>query len=153
MIALDIEGMEEIRAQLRQTTVELAQKVEGDALKALANDALQIARRLGPRAMRHRGPSRRGRDRWRSPLLHAIDTIRIGPVRRDRHGVRSITVGPQRGDNSPSFYLKFVEYGYTAPSGRLVSAHPFLRPAQRAATSDDAIMAALRAAMDRRIKA
>ena len=138
-IRIDAEGLADMEARLRKASVELGQKVEADALKDLAAEALHIVRRLGPRSTRHRGPGQRGRDKWRSPMVHAIDTIRVGSVQKASDGGRYIAVGPQRGDNSPSFYLKFLEYGWTssprAPAGThrtgaQVTARPFLRPAQ-----------------------
>lgn len=156
-IQIQIEEAEEMRQRLKALTLEMGNRVEADALRTLGGQALSIIRAKGPRSAIHRGPGRSRREKWRSPTVHAIDTIKVSAVRKDNQGRRYILVGPQRGDNSPSFYLKFPEYGYYlrprgGGSGRLMPARPFLRPAQAAVSTQRNIAQALREAMDRRQK-
>lgn len=158
-ITIEAQGLDELERRMRTLTLDMGRKVEGDALKELGGEALRVARSLGPRSARHRGPGKTRREKWRSPTVHAIDTIKVSAVRTDKSGRRYITVGPQKGDNSPTFYLKFLEYGWVssprAPAGsrragRAVSARPFLRPAQAAVSTQERIIRALNEAMDRR---
>ena len=107
------------------------------ALPKIGHEVLVRIRRDGPRSAKHRGPAKRphtkkprkNSDRWRSEVVHAIDTIKVSPIRRDQiTGTPYVMVGPGRGDNSPSFYLKFFEYGTV---GDDYTGKPFIRPARR----------------------
>ena len=104
-------------------------KVGYAALPKIGREILTRIRRDGPRSAVHRGPAKNPRvrrDAWRSELIHAIDTVRVSPVRRDvASNMPYVVVGPGRGDNTPSFYLKFFEYGREGFSPR-----PFIRPAR-----------------------
>ena len=50
--------------------------------------------------------------------------IKIGEIREDKKGRRSIVVGPAKGDISKVFYGKFSEYGTVKEPAK-----PWLRPA------------------------
>ena len=107
------------------------------ALPKIGREILVRIRRDGPRSAIHRGPAKKPRvrpDKWRSELIHAIDTIRVSPVRRDvATNMPYLVVGPGRGDNTPSFYLKFFEYGRDGYSD---DGRPFIRPARNEVMRD-----------------
>lgn len=54
---------------------------------------------------------------------HAADHIEISKVKKSK-GVPYVTVGPERGDNGPFFYLKFYEFGTHNPNalGKVIPA-------------------------------
>lgn len=115
----------------------LVDMVAARALPRIGNEVLLRIRRDGPRSAVHRGPAKRPRgrsDRWRSAVVHAIDTIKVSAIRRDKLTNKPyVVVGPGRGDNSPSFYLKFHEYG---TAGDAYGGKPFIRPAHREVRQD-----------------
>jgi HK97 gp10 family phage protein len=86
-----------------------------------------VVRQKGPRSAVHRGPGKSYRQRWRHPFIHALDTIKVSRLKAAKAtGNPYVVVGPGRGDNTPSFYLKFHEYGTKENPG----GHPFIRPAR-----------------------
>lgn len=54
---------------------------------------------------------------------HAADHIEISKVKKAK-GVPYVTVGPEKGDNGPFFYLKFYEFGTHNPNalGKVIPA-------------------------------
>lgn len=54
---------------------------------------------------------------------HAADHIQISKVKKVK-GVPTVTIGPEKGDNGPYFYLKFYEYGTHNPNalGKVIPA-------------------------------
>ena len=107
------------------------------ALPRIGREILVRIKRDGPRSAVHRGPAKKPRvrsDRWRAEVVHAIDTLQVSPIRRDKvTNGPYLVVGPSKGDNSPSFYLKFFEYGR---AGDAYLGRPFIRPARREVMQD-----------------
>ena len=120
----------------------MVETVARKALPRIGREILIRIQRDGPRSAVHRGPAkrphtkklRRYSDAWRSDVVHAIDTIKVSTVKRDKFSnAPYVVVGPGRGDNSPSFYLKFFEYG---TAGDKYKGRPFIRPARREVMAD-----------------
>lgn len=143
----DADTMRDINAaidKVRHVREDLLEPVAREVLPKLGDQLAADIRASGPRSARKRLPGKR--DKWRDPSLHAVDTIRRGAVQRDKDsGDLYVMVGPKRGDNSPSFYLKFLEYGTI-----YIQAAPFIRPARRVLMQTRAAPAVL-AALNKRI--
>ena len=133
-IDVEIEGMDEALKMLEQVPLAVERKAVPKALRKLGAITTQEARRRGAKSSKHRPPGKKGQDKWRNEVVHAIDTIKPGGVRRDTGGVQYVNVGPEKGDNSASFYLKFFEYGSIK-----MAAKPFLRPARHAVMKEYAV--------------
>ncbi len=138
IVAFDVpEGeIEDVIATLRNMGA-MVDAAAATALPKIGREILVRIKRNGPRSAAHRGPAKKPRvrpDRWRSEVVHAIDTVTVSPLRRDlATNSPYIMVGPGRGDNSPSFYLKFFEYGR---AGDKYEGRPFIRPARREVMQD-----------------
>ena len=139
------QAFENVIDYLQNFDSEVIEKATRIALPKAGDEVARIARGGGPRSRRHRKPGKRGQQSWRNQTMHAIDTIRRSGIRKEKEtGRLYVQVGPQRGDNTPSFYLKFHEYGWLWHPGR-----PFMRPA--AMTSRSYVEAEVRAAVNKMI--
>lgn len=120
VVSLDVEGMEELLQQLEELGAAVG-RAENAALRAGGTVLQEEVIRRAPRSPSPRQPS--GRQTWRTGQ-HAADNIEMSNVRTDQDGVKHVLVGTGKGDNSPYFYLKFLEWG----TSRL-RARPFMGPA------------------------
>lgn len=100
------EGMDELLKSLHAM---------GDAGDRIMDKALMEGARIVQEAAKRRVPVRTGKLR---------DNIKIGDIRENAKGLKSIVVGPGKGDISTAFYGKFIEYGTLKKPAK-----PFLRPA------------------------
>ena len=134
-------------ARLKAVRNDLVEPVAREVLPKLGDEMLLMIRQSGPRSHRHRGAGKNNNQKWRSEFTHAIDTIKRGAIHRDKAtGQLQVIVGPGRGDNSPSFYLKFFEYGSANMAPK-----PFLRPARRMIMDQRAVPMTV-AAINKRLK-
>lgn len=113
-------GYEELYKKLEQMP-EKINKVVDEALKKSAEPIRDEARRKARRSKKPKGANG-----------HMADHIEIGDVEQEGTAKRVI-VGFTKGDNSPYYYAKFIEWG--ASSGPWSSMHygkkPFMRPAYK----------------------
>lgn len=113
-------GYEELYKKLEQMPNKL-NKVVDEALKKSAEPIRDEARRKARRSKKPKGTKG-----------HMADHIEISNVEQDGTAKRVI-VGFTKGDNSPYYYAKFIEWGTS--SGPWSSQHygkkPFMRPAYK----------------------
>ena len=131
MIDLDLveaeAGLDALIGYLKDFGAEVIEPVAREVLPKLGAEVARTGRGLGPRSAKHRGPGRRHSQKWRSEITHAVDTIRPSRVYREEETGRLVVdVGPRKGDNAPTFYLKFHEFGWLENAPR-----PFMGPARR----------------------
>ena len=108
---IKLSGMEELIARLQNVEEKVANEVTRNALTA------------GARIIQ-KGVSEKIR-RSKADKEHAADHIQISNVRK-KDGIPYIRIGPDKGDNSKFFYLKFIEWGTVkmaadAPFGRTLA--------------------------------
>ena len=106
-----LEGMEELIARLQSADDRVANVVTKIALNAGA----QIIKK---------GVSQKIR-RSKADKEHAADHIEISKVMK-KDGIPYVQIGPEKGDHSKFFYLKFLEWGTVkmigeAPFGRTLA--------------------------------
>ena len=92
-----IDGLGEILAKLDKLTEKVENKLTKDAINAGAVIIQQGVIPKIPRSVQNKD--------------HAADHIKISQVMK-KDGVKYVLIGPQKGDNSKFFYLKFLEFGY-----------------------------------------
>jgi HK97 gp10 family phage protein len=117
---VQLDGMKELLNRL-QVLGKKAERIENEALKAGAEILREEISARAPRSSSPRQPKPKTQ-LWRTGE-HAADHISISGVKKI-DGVKSVTVGVQKGDNSHYFYLKFFEWGTSK-----MSARPFMAPA------------------------
>lgn len=108
-----------------EATKKSVEAVSDEVLPQLGEELRSLAVPNAPRSTVRRKPNKDGFPTWRRGEKHAADTIVVSPVQRDELGIKFVQVGPTPGDNSPSFYLKFFEFG----SVNINPARPFIQPA------------------------
>lgn len=92
---MTLTGLDQIVANLTSLGSKQG-RVENDMLYAGAAVVQKAAERRAPRSMKRK--------------RHLADNIKISKVRL-KEGVKVVSIGPSRGDNSEFFYGKFPEYG------------------------------------------
>lgn len=110
-----LEGFDQLLENIQQLG-DRASRVENQALRA---GALKLQKAIAIRAPR----SNESND-------HAADHIGISKVKLT-NGIKTVSVGVERTDNSKYFYMKFIEYG----TSKMV-ARPFMAPAAAESQKD-----------------
>ncbi|NTW04536.1 MAG: hypothetical protein HGA27_00275 [Peptococcaceae bacterium] len=108
MAEIKLEGLDQLLQNLQQVGKKVS-ATENKALRAGADIVKESASKKAPRSKLNRS--------------HLADNIAISNV-KTQDGIKHIEVGPQKGDNSPFFYGKFLEFGTSK-----MAAKPFLYPA------------------------
>jgi HK97 gp10 family phage protein len=108
MAQVELNGMKELLVKLQQLGNEAGQ-IENQALRSGAEIIRKEASTKVSRSKRSK--------------KHLADNITISNVRK-QEGVKYILIGPTKGDHSPFFYGKFLEWGTSK-----MSARPFMGPA------------------------
>lgn len=115
-------GFEELTQKLQEMPNEM-NKVIDSALKAAAKPVQEEAKRRARRSKTPGGSNGNG---------HMADHIEISDVEQEGTEKRVI-VGFTKGDNSPFFYAKFIEWGASSGpwSSKYYGKKPFMRPAYK----------------------
>ena len=120
---LEVSGFEELMHQLAQQ----GKKIDRITNKALRESAKVLRDEAARRAPRSDGPRKPTKNQsWRTGQ-HAADHISISRVTMNQYGTKNVMVGVEKGDNSPYFYMKFLEWGTSN-----ITPRPFLLPAKEA---------------------
>ena len=122
---LEFKGFEELTAKLVEKGKNIS-RIENKALKESAKVLLDEIKRRAPRSQNLRKNPKSGKHTWRTGE-HAADNISISRVNTDKYGNKNVFVGVEKGDTSPYFYMKFLEWGTST-----IMATPFVLPAKEA---------------------
>lgn len=115
-VKLDIDGFEEIYAKLKELGASAEGKVNVALEKAIQPIHQEVERTAPYDRKGHR--SKRGEG-------HLKDSVPVNKVEKNGT-LHYISVGWKKGDNSPHFYAKFLEWGTSK-----MKAQPFMQPAYK----------------------
>lgn len=124
-VDLEFSGFEELMGKLAEKGRNI-DRIGNKALKESAKVLRDEIKRRAPRSQKPRENPKDGKHTWRTGE-HAADHISISRVKTDKYGTKNVFVGVEKGDNSPYFYMKFMEWGTSE-----IAAQPFVLPAKEA---------------------
>jgi len=115
-VTVRVQGLAELEAALNQLPEKVAKKSMLDSMKAATKAFQERAIELAPY------------DRMKTSGMHLVDGIRM-EMRTGSKSVKGSWVHGKVALHPDVFYGRFIEFGWTTPSGTHVPPQPFMRPA------------------------
>lgn len=116
-MSVEVSGFDDIFKNLTEMGKDI-EKVEKKALKKAGKVVAKEISKNAPKSIMVKKATKKSK--WRTGK-HAADNVPVGRVKTDKYGEKSVSIGWDIGDNSPYFYMKFLEFGTSK-----ITARPFM---------------------------